>query len=114
MSPGDLAGLINLVSEGTINRNTGKVVFDKMLAGGLSALAIVERDQLAQVSDIGQVKAVVQKVLADNPKELARYRNGEGKLFGWFMGQVMAATKGQGDPKVVRQVMQEHLDQGLA
>ncbi len=112
MSPGGLAGLINLVSEGAINRNTGKLVFDKMLDDGLSALAIVERDQLAQVSDSGELEQVVRQVLADNPQELARYRSGEGQLFGWFMGQVMAATEGQGDPKVVQQVLRAQLDQG--
>ncbi|MCH8837570.1 MAG: Asp-tRNA(Asn)/Glu-tRNA(Gln) amidotransferase GatCAB subunit B, partial [Candidatus Marinimicrobia bacterium] len=97
-----------------INRNTGKAVFDRMLADTLTAPAIVERDQLAQVSDMGQVQAVVQQVLAGNPKELARYHSGEGKLFGWFMGQVMAATKGQGDPKVVQQVLRTQLDQESA
>ncbi|MFC1583736.1 Asp-tRNA(Asn)/Glu-tRNA(Gln) amidotransferase subunit GatB [Candidatus Neomarinimicrobiota bacterium] len=110
MSPEGLAGLIGLVSEGMINRNTGKEVFDAMLREGLPAAEIVERDQLAQVSDSTELEGAVREVIAGLPKELERYRGGDKKLLGFFMGQVMQATKGKGDPQVVRGLLQKILD----
>ncbi len=111
LKPVALAELIRTTTEGTINRNTGKSVFDKMLKEGLSATEIVERDQLAQVSDAGALADTVRQVIEGSPQELGRYRGGETKLFGYFMGRVMAATKGQGDPKVVRGLLQQVLDE---
>lgn len=110
MSPEALAGLIGLVSDGTINRNTGKEVFDSMLGEGLTASEIVERDQLAQVSDSAELENTVREVLSGLPTELERYKGGEKKLLGFFMGQVMQATKGKGDPQVVRSLLQKILD----
>lgn len=112
LAPAGLAELIKLVKESTINRNTGKSVFDKMLQDGLSARAIVERDQLAQVSDTGTLEKAVRDAVVGNPKEFERYKNGDNKLFGYFMGQVMAATKGKGDPQAVRGLLQKILDEG--
>ncbi|MFB0515999.1 MAG: Asp-tRNA(Asn)/Glu-tRNA(Gln) amidotransferase GatCAB subunit B, partial [Candidatus Neomarinimicrobiota bacterium] len=111
MEPAALAGLIKLGSAGTINRNTAKNVFDKMLQEGLSAAAIIERDQLAQVSDTAALEETVRQVIAGLPAELERYRKGEARLFGFFMGQVMRATQGKGDPKVVRNLLQRVLDE---
>ncbi|MCH7520379.1 MAG: Asp-tRNA(Asn)/Glu-tRNA(Gln) amidotransferase subunit GatB [Candidatus Marinimicrobia bacterium] len=111
LKPAALAELIQATTQGTINRNTGKNVFDKMLKEGLSVAEIVERDQLAQVSDTAALEDTVRQVLAGSPKELGRYRGGEAKLFGYFMGRVMGATKGQGDPQVVRSLLQQILDE---
>jgi aspartyl-tRNA(Asn)/glutamyl-tRNA(Gln) amidotransferase subunit B len=110
LSPEALRGLIGLVSDGTINRNTGKEVFDTMLREDLTAAEIVERDQLARVSDSAALEETVQEVLAGLPAELERYKGGEKKLLGFFMGQVMQATKGKGDPKIVRNLLQKMLD----
>ncbi|MBA7606200.1 Aspartyl/glutamyl-tRNA(Asn/Gln) amidotransferase subunit B [subsurface metagenome] len=111
MQPEALAELIRLSSEGTINRNTAKSVFDKMLVESLSAAAIVERDQLAQVSDSAELEDTVRQVVSGLPAELERYRKGETRLQGFFMGQVMRATKGKGDPQVVRGLLQRVLDE---
>ncbi|UCH09559.1 MAG: Asp-tRNA(Asn)/Glu-tRNA(Gln) amidotransferase subunit GatB [Fidelibacterota bacterium] len=111
MPPEALAELVQLVSEGTINRNTGKSVFDKMLQERLSAGAIVERDELAQVSDSSALEETVRQVLEGLPEELERYRKGETKLQGFFMGQVMRATRGKGDPQVVKDLLQRLLDE---
>ncbi len=110
MQPDALAELIRLSSGGTINRNTAKSVFDKMLLGGLTAAAIVERDQLGQVSDSAELEDTVRQVVSSLPAELERYRKGEARLLGFFMGQVMRATKGKGDPQVVRGLLQRALD----
>ena len=105
-----LAGLINLVDAGAINRTTGKAVFDAMLESGLSAGQIVERDDLGQVSDMSALEEVIQSVLAAHPVELQRYHKGEWKLLGFFMGQAMSATRGQGNPQVVREILAKALD----
>ncbi len=110
LKPEELAELIGLVSTGLINRNTAKSVFEHMLEEGLTASAIVERDGLAQVSDEVELEATVSEVVERGVDELERYRNGEKKLFSFFMGQVMAATRGKGDPKIVRELLQKVLD----
>ncbi|MCH7574781.1 MAG: Asp-tRNA(Asn)/Glu-tRNA(Gln) amidotransferase subunit GatB [Candidatus Marinimicrobia bacterium] len=110
MPPDRLAGLIGLVDSGTINRNTGKAVFDDMLSSGLSAREVVDRDGLAQVSDSDELRLIVRSVVHEMEVELARYKAGEKQLFGHFMGSVMAATRGKGDPRVVRGILQELLN----
>ncbi|MFC1481053.1 Asp-tRNA(Asn)/Glu-tRNA(Gln) amidotransferase subunit GatB [Candidatus Neomarinimicrobiota bacterium] len=110
VSPKALAELIELVEGGVINRNTGKAVFNSMLLEDLSARELVNRDKLAQVSDSSAVDKSVQQVIEAHPQEYMRYVNGEKKLFGFFMGQVMTATRGKGDPAVVRQALQKVLD----
>jgi aspartyl-tRNA(Asn)/glutamyl-tRNA(Gln) amidotransferase subunit B len=110
VSPRALAELINLVDDGIINRNTGKAVFNSMLTEDLSAKELVDRDNLAQVSDTSVLDEIVQQVIDDNPREYDRYMNGEKKLFSFFMGRMMAATRGKGDPAIVRQTLQKALD----
>ncbi|MCK4577583.1 MAG: Asp-tRNA(Asn)/Glu-tRNA(Gln) amidotransferase subunit GatB [Candidatus Marinimicrobia bacterium] len=109
MEPEQLAGLIDLVATGSINRNTAKTVFDRMLEEGLSALEIVTRDDLGQVSDAESIEQAVRMVLENNPVELERYLRGESKLFGFFMGRVMAGTRGKGDPQTVKSALQRIL-----
>jgi len=111
MEPAALIELIQLTSAGTINRNTAKGVFDRMLREGLSAEAIVERDQLGQVTDSAALEETVRRVVMGLPGELGRYRGGETRLFGFFMGQVMQATQGKGDPQVVRGLLKRVLDE---
>ena len=106
-----LAELIGLATDGSINRLTGKDVFDKMIAEGLAAAAIVERDQLLQVTDAGALEEAVRGVVAGLPDELARYRQGETKLLSFFMGQVMKATQGKGDPGLVRELLPRILNE---
>ncbi len=110
LKPEEIAELIGLVSDSIINRNTAKAVFDRMLDEGLTASEIVKRDGLAQVSDAGELETTVREVVEREVNELERYRNGEKKLFSFFMGQVMAATRGKGDPKIVRELLQKVLD----
>ncbi len=111
MKPEALGELIELSSGGTINRNTAKSVFDKMLQEGLPAAIIVERDQLAQVTDSATLEETIQRVVASLPAELERYQKGEVKLLGFFMGQVMQATRGKGDPKIVQRLLRQILDE---
>lgn len=107
---GQLVGLVKLVDEKVINANTAKRVLEQMYASGEDARTIVERDGLAMVSDTGVIDEAVAAIFAVNPDELARYRDGEVKLFGFFMGQVMRATKGKADPSAAKERLQELLD----
>ncbi|RLT39627.1 MAG: Asp-tRNA(Asn)/Glu-tRNA(Gln) amidotransferase subunit GatB [Chloroflexi bacterium] len=110
IAPGQLARLVKLVDEKVINANTAKRVLEKMYASGEDARTIVEREGLAMVSDTGVIDEAVQAIFAANPDELARYRAGEVKLFGFLMGQVMRATKGKADPGAAKERLQELLD----
>jgi len=105
ITPGALAELICLVRAGTINRNTGAEVFDKMLETGRSALEIVEAEGLAQTSDAGELEAIVEKVIADNPGPSADYRGGKEKALGRLIGEAMKASGGKANPQLVRGIL---------
>ncbi|MDZ7290083.1 MAG: Asp-tRNA(Asn)/Glu-tRNA(Gln) amidotransferase subunit GatB [candidate division KSB1 bacterium] len=107
--PAALAELLNLITEGTISSKTAKEVFDEMVAAGRSAKDIVTEKGLVQVSDIGVIEKAVDEVIAANPKEVERYRNGEEKLFGFLVGQVMKHTRGKANPKMVNEILQKRL-----
>ncbi|MCL4832313.1 MAG: Asp-tRNA(Asn)/Glu-tRNA(Gln) amidotransferase subunit GatB [Caldilineaceae bacterium] len=111
IGPGQLAGLVGLVDGKVINANTAKKVLEQMYTSGEDAGAIVERDGLAMVSDTGVIDEAVAAIFAANPDELSRYRGGEVRLFGFFMGQVMRATKGKADPAAAKERLQELLDE---
>jgi aspartyl-tRNA(Asn)/glutamyl-tRNA(Gln) amidotransferase subunit B len=104
-----LAALIAAVADGTVNLNTAKKVFADAYAEGADPLALIEDRGLKQVSDDSAIRAIVEDVLAANAEQVERYRAGEQKVFGFLMGQVMKALKGQGAPTVVTQVLTEAL-----
>jgi len=113
LSPEGLAELVRLVGDGTLSRPLAKEVLAAALAGGGSPAAIVAERGLAQVSDEGELVAVVRAVLDAHPAEVDRYRSGEDKdrkkLRGFFMGKVMAETKGRGNPQVLNRLLDEVL-----
>ena len=110
VQPQQLAALVQMVDAREINANTGKKVLEQMYSSGDDPQAVVEREGLAMVSNTDVIDAAVQEAFDSNPDELARYRSGEKKLFGFFMGQMMRATKGKADPQAARQRLQEMLD----
>ena len=99
VQPQQLAALVQMVDAREINANTGKKVLESMYKSGDDPQAVVEREGLAMVSNTDVIDAAVQEAFDNNPDELARYRGGEKKLFGFFMGQMMRATKGKADPQ---------------
>ncbi|HSH05637.1 MAG TPA: Asp-tRNA(Asn)/Glu-tRNA(Gln) amidotransferase subunit GatB [Anaerolineae bacterium] len=109
VGPAQLVGLIGLVEKKTINSNTGKDVLAAMFATGAEAAEIVEKKGLAQISDTDALAAMVAQVLADNPDNVARYLEGQTKLQGWFVGQVMKASRGKANPGVVNQLLAAQL-----
>lgn len=109
VTPAGLLELVSLVDKGAINQNSAKEVLAEMFSGGRSAQAIVQARGLAQISDEAAIAAIVQQVLAANPEMVTRYHNGEEKLHGWFVGQIMRETKGKGNPALVNQVLAQRL-----
>jgi aspartyl-tRNA(Asn)/glutamyl-tRNA(Gln) amidotransferase subunit B len=108
--PDQLAALLKLIDDKTVNPNTGKKVLEIMYATGDDPQSIVAREGLAMVSDTSVIDEAIATIFAENPGELERYRGGEEKLFGFFMGQVMRATKGKADPNAARDRLKELLD----
>lgn len=109
LAPADIVGLIALVDQQTINNNTAKDVLAEMYQTGRPANRIVEEKELAQISDEAALADTVAKIIADNPDTVARYRAGETKLRGFFVGQVMKATKGKANPKLVNDLLSQQL-----
>lgn len=110
ITPVGLAELLEMVDAGKINRNTAKAVFDEMFTSGKSAADIVKARGLEQVSDTSAIEAVIDSIIAENPKEVERFRGGEDKLVGWFVGQVMRQMKGKANPGVINQVLKGKLE----
>ena len=109
VSPHHLAGLLRRIDDGTISGKIAKDVFEKMLASGEDADAIVAREGLRQVVDAGAVSAVVDQVLAANPRAVEDYRKGKKAAAGALVGQIMKATQGKANPALVNSLLQEKL-----
>ncbi len=111
VTPEKFAGLLKLLGAKTINANTASQVLKTMFQTGEDARAIVEREGLAQVSDAAALETLVDRILAEHPDEVARYRAGKTQLFGWFVGQVMRETRGKANPNIVRDLLKSRLEQ---
>ncbi len=109
VSASHFAELLQLIARNVINANTGSQVLKIMFRSKESPAAIVERQNLAQVSDADVLERAVKQVLADHPDEVARYQAGKTQLLGWFVGQVMRETRGKANPALVRQLLQKYL-----
>jgi len=109
--PDRLAELLNLLSGSEINQNAAKTIFQTMLTDPAAPGELVDRLQLRQVSDNHLIDGIILQILRDNPEEVKAYRNGKEKLIGFFMGQVMRASKGKADPRVITEMLKEKLNQ---
>jgi aspartyl-tRNA(Asn)/glutamyl-tRNA(Gln) amidotransferase subunit B len=109
MTPADLAELLDLIVNNTISGKIAKEVFDDMLASGKSAKTIVAEKGLVQVSDTSIIEKAVDEIIAAHPKEAERYRSGEEKVFGFFVGQLMKATRGKANPKMANEILKKKL-----
>jgi aspartyl-tRNA(Asn)/glutamyl-tRNA(Gln) amidotransferase subunit B len=105
----NLAELLSKIKDGTLSLNLAKEVFDIMRAEKKNALSIIQEKNLAQVSDESALLKVVEEVIAANPKQLADYRSGKDKLFGYFMGQCQKALQGKGSPATLKKLLEEKL-----
>jgi aspartyl-tRNA(Asn)/glutamyl-tRNA(Gln) amidotransferase subunit B len=105
-----LGGLVGLIGDGAISGRIAKDVFAEMFATGREAADIVAEKGLTQVSDEGEIGAIVDQIIAENPGQAEQYRGGNAKLIGWFVGQVMKATQGKANPKLVNEVLRRKLN----
>ena len=105
-----LAGLIRLVEKGTISASIAKTVFEKMYDSGRAAVEIVEAEGLAQIGDEGALLANIRAVVAANGDAVTQIRNGKTGTFGFLVGQVMKATGGKANPKLVNELLRRELE----
>lgn len=110
VSASRLAELIKLVDTGTLSGKLAKEVFAKMFASGKPAAAIIEAEGLRQISDAGQLEGIIQDILERSEKQVAQYRGGKTGVLGYFVGQVMKATRGQANPKLVNELLRKALE----
>ncbi len=109
ISAEQLGGLIALIKDNTISGKIAKDVFAEMYASGKDADAIVEEKGLKQVTDTGAIEAIIDEVIAENPDNVAAYRGGKDKLFGFFVGQVMKKSQGKANPAAVNELLKAKL-----
>lgn len=110
LKPQTLAELVNLIEKGTISGKIAKDILPELLTEGGSALALVEKKGLIQISDSGELEKIIDEVLSDHPKELEQYRGGKTKLKGFFVGQIMKKSSGRADPKLTNELLSQKLD----
>ncbi|MGE0321839.1 MAG: glutamine--tRNA ligase/YqeY domain fusion protein [Polyangiaceae bacterium] len=108
--PAELIELVELQAAGTLSSRLAKDVFAELVKTGDSPKAIVERLGGGQIDDEGELTAVIKKVLSDNPDHVKRYREGNQNLIGAFVGQVMRATGGKANPKLVNELLRRELN----
>lgn len=109
VSAAQLGALLDLIADGTINGRIAKELFEAMVDTGKDAAVIVEEKGLRQVTDVGAIDAAIDRVLAANADKLAEYKAGKEKLFGFFVGQVMKAMAGKGNPALVNAALRRKL-----
>jgi aspartyl-tRNA(Asn)/glutamyl-tRNA(Gln) amidotransferase subunit B len=109
VGPGQLADLLKLVEGGTISNKIAKTIFDEMWKTGKDPARIVEEKGLVQVSDTGEIDKIIDEIMSANPGQVDEYRGGKEKVFGFFVGQVMRASKGKANPGVVNELLLKKL-----
>jgi aspartyl-tRNA(Asn)/glutamyl-tRNA(Gln) amidotransferase subunit B len=111
ITPKQLTDLLKLIDKGAISGKMGKTVFEEMFHTGKPADVIVQEKGLAQISDSSAIEKLVEEILAANAEQVESYKNGKDKVFGYLVGQIMKASKGQANPAVVNQLLKEKLSQ---
>jgi aspartyl-tRNA(Asn)/glutamyl-tRNA(Gln) amidotransferase subunit B len=104
-----LAGLLSRILDDTVSGKLAKDVFDSMWSDGAGADEVIEAKGLKQITNTAAIERVIDEVMVANPKQLADYRSGKDKLFGFFVGQVMKATGGKANPGQVNELLKRKL-----
>jgi aspartyl-tRNA(Asn)/glutamyl-tRNA(Gln) amidotransferase subunit B len=104
-----LAQLISRIADNTISGKIAKEVFQDMWSGDKTPDQVIEEKGLQQISDIGELEAIVDKVITENPKQVEQYLSGKDKVFGFFVGNVMKLTKGKANPAQVNELLKKKL-----
>ncbi len=109
LKPIQLVDMLKLIDNGTISGKIAKTVFEEMYKSGKDAGQIVEEKGLVQISDAVEIEKTIDEILAKSQKEVERYKAGDEKLVGFFVGQVMKATKGKANPQMVNELLKKKL-----
>lgn len=109
IKPVQLAQLLTMIDEGEISGKIGKDVFEKMFDTGKDGKTLVEELGLKQISDTDELEGIVDEILAANEQSVADYKSGKDRAFGFLVGQVMRATKGQANPGLVNEILRKKL-----
>jgi aspartyl-tRNA(Asn)/glutamyl-tRNA(Gln) amidotransferase subunit B len=104
-----IGGLVALISDSTISGKIAKDVFAEMYETGADAASIVESKGLKQVTDTGAIEKIIDAIIAANPDNVAAYKSGKDKLFGFFVGQVMKETQGKANPAIINDLLKKKL-----
>lgn len=110
LAPASLASVIQMVKSGKINRGTGKTVLEKVFADGVDPESYVQENNLAQITDLGAIRPVLEEVIAANEKSVSEYKAGKTQAMGYIMGQAMRALKGKAPAQEVQKMLHELLD----
>ncbi|RJQ24317.1 MAG: Asp-tRNA(Asn)/Glu-tRNA(Gln) amidotransferase subunit GatB [Nitrospiraceae bacterium] len=109
LKPKQLVDMLALIDKGTISGKIAKTVFEEMYKTGKEAEAVVKEKGLVQISDTAGIEAVIGEILDKNPNEVERFRAGDEKLMGFFVGQIMKAMKGKANPAIVNEILKKKL-----
>lgn len=107
--PADLVKLLQLIDDGSISGKMAKTVFEEMFNSGQAPEIIIKEKGMAQISDESTLINLIDEIIKNNPKVLEDYKNGKEKAFGFFVGQIMKASKGQANPAIVNKLLKERL-----
>ena len=109
ITPAHITELVNAIADKKITSAQGKTVFAKMLESGKMPADIIKSEGMESVTDMGAIEAIVDQVIADNPKAVADFKSGKTNVVGWLMGQVMKASKGKANPGVATKLLDEKM-----
>ena len=110
VTPEQLTSLIKRITDNTISGSTAKAVFEAIWNGEGDTDQIIEAKGLKKITDTGAIEAIIDEIIANNQGQYEQYRSGKDKLFGFFVGQTMKASKGQADPAEVNRLLKSKLD----
>ena len=110
ITPSMLSEMIGMIDDGAISGKIAKTVMEEMAASGKSPKEIVKEKGLTQITDTSAIEAEIEKIVTANPGQVADYKAGKDKVVGWFVGQVMKATRGKANPGIVNKLLKEKLD----
>ena len=110
VSADHLAELLRLIQKGSVSGKMAKEILAEMFSTGKAAGVLVSEKGLAQITDEARIDAVARQVIAANPKQVEQYRSGKTATLGWFVGQVMKATRGQANPQLVQGILKKELE----
>lgn len=110
--PSSLAEMIKLIEAGTISGKMAKELIDEIYKSGKSPQTIIKEKDMVQITDEEAIAEVIAGVIAANPGQLAQYRSGKDKLFGFFVGQAMKATEGKANPQIINDLLKKMLSAG--